>query len=958
MAENPPSNSDWAIYRRLLSYVGRYWFLLIFAFIGFITAAAAEGYFVSLFGNLIDEWDDAQVRAAATIPIMMAVVTAARALGAIVGEAAMSRVSFGVVYDLREQLFGHVLKSPSRYFDNATQGHIVSQITFTVTQLRDTGTDALRALIQDGLKVIAYLAFLMLIDWRLTLIFIAMAPILGLVVAFASSRFRRISRRIQHSMGDVTHVVSEVASGYREVKIFGGQRQEEDRFLAASKVNRQQNMKMVITKVLSSQTNETIIALGLCGLIVVLYSPEFGVQLTSGKAVEFLVLAGMLGRPIRKLSEINAKLQRGFAAAEDIFAQLDSGVEANTGTFEVQRARGEVLIHDLSFRYAEDSPEVLRNINLDIAPGQTVALVGRSGSGKSTLASLLPRFYEVEQGRILLDGIEIQSFELRNLRKHISFVSQQVTLFNDTLRNNIAYGDMASATDEQINQALRRSYADEFVSKLPEGLETMVGDDGVLLSGGQRQRIAIARALLKDAPLLIMDEATSALDNESEKYIQAALQEVMVGRTTLVIAHRLSTVESADVIVVMDQGQIVERGTHRELLSQEGLYADLYNAQFQDEEEPAAISVSPVLLSERKVSKRHARTGNLLGQSANAITRAWYDDALWVRLLVPLSWVYGWLSRRNSRKQKALGTQHGAKDKTHLPVVVVGNITVGGTGKTPMVVALVRFLEAKGFTPGVVSRGYKGKLSRQGALIPAGASAALYSDEGVMLKHKLQCPVAIAADRNRGIQLLEHEGCDLVIADDGLQHYAMARDVEIAVVDSTRGVGNGLLLPAGPLREPVERLEEVDFIVSHGGPSALSSRAYTMVSQPIRLRRLSDGKLAEVASFYEAHPRVRALCGIGNPERFLRTLTEIGVTVEPHIYPDHHGYTGDELDFSDGSTVVCTEKDAIKLSDLDIDLSQVWALEIAIELDQEFAEALLALLSDRQIESSTPGESR
>ncbi|MBL6815152.1 MAG: ATP-binding cassette domain-containing protein, partial [Pseudomonadales bacterium] len=503
VSDSTVGESDWVIYRRLLSYVGRYWGLLIFAFVGFVVAAAAEGYFVTLFGNLIDNWDDAKVRAAATIPLMMALVTVARAVGAIVGEAAMSRVSFGVVYDLREQLFGHILQSPSSYFDNANQGHIVSQITFTVTQLRDTGTDALRALIQDGLKVIAYLVFLFLIDWRLTLIFIAMTPVLGLIVVFASNRFRRISRRIQHSMGDVTHVVSEVANGYREVKIFGGQQQEEDRFLRASKVNRQQNMKMVITKVLSSQTNETIISLGLCGLIVVLYSPEFGVQLSSGKAVEFLVLAGMLGRPIRKLSEINAKLQRGFAAAEDIFQQLDSGIESNVGEFAPERAQGEVAIEDVSYCYSPDGPDVLRNIQLSIAPGQTVALVGRSGSGKSTLASLLPRFYDVQRGRITLDGTDIQSYELSNLRQHISFVSQQVTLFNDSLRNNIAYGDMAEVSDEAIQQALRRSYADEFVNQLPDGLDTLVGDDGVLLSGGQRQRIAIARALLKDAPVLI-----------------------------------------------------------------------------------------------------------------------------------------------------------------------------------------------------------------------------------------------------------------------------------------------------------------------------------------------------------------------------------------------------------------------------------------------------------------------
>lgn len=941
------NTSDSSLYRRLLSYVGRYWFLLIFAFLGFVTAAAAEGYFVSLFGNLIDDWDDAKVRAAATIPIMMAVVTVMRALGAILGEAAMSRVSFGVVYDLREQLFGHILKSPSSYFDNASQGHIVSQITFTVTQLRDTGTDALRALIQDGLKVIAYLVFLMLIDWRLTLLFIAMAPILGLVVAFASNRFRRISRRIQHSMGDVTHVVSEVANGYREVKIFGAQQQEAERFLAASKVNRQQNMKMVITKVFSSQTNETIIALALCGLIVVLYSPEFGVQLTSGKAVEFLVLAGMLGRPIRKLSEINAKLQRGFAAAEDIFRQLDSGIEENAGSFELDRACGEVAIRDVSFRYVAEGPDVLHSINLHVAPGQTVALVGRSGSGKSTLASLLPRFYDIERGSILLDGHEIQDFELGNLRKHISFVSQQVTLFNDTLRNNIAYGDMADASDHAITQALQRSYADEFVRQLPDGLDTIVGDDGVLLSGGQRQRIAIARALLKDAPVLIMDEATSALDNESEKYIQAALQEVMVGRTTLVIAHRLSTVESADFIVVMDQGRIVQQGTHSELLTQSGAYADLYNAQFQDDQDAQAAVALEVAAAAH--AKPLIRSGTLLGRSTNSITRAWYSNALWVKVLLPLSWLYGWLSRRRARSQKAQCQQLAAQNQSRLPVIVVGNITVGGTGKTPLVVALVDFLAAQGFAPGVVSRGYKGKLSRKGALLPAGAAASQYSDEGVMLKHRLQCPVAIAAERTVGISLLQQAGCNLIIADDGLQHYAMTRDLEIAVIDASRGVGNGLLLPAGPLREPVERLSEVDFVVSHGGRSGLSSREYGMYSRPLRFRRLSDDTTVAVTSFHEHYPWVHAICGIGNPDRFLRSLTDLGISVEPHVYPDHHAYTGEEIDFASGVTVVCTDKDAIKLSELDINLSHVWALEIAAELDAEFTTALMARLDDLNI---------
>jgi tetraacyldisaccharide 4'-kinase len=275
-----------------------------------------------------------------------------------------------------------------------------------------------------------------------------------------------------------------------------------------------------------------------------------------------------------------------------------------------------------------------------------------------------------------------------------------------------------------------------------------------------------------------------------------------------------------------------------------------------------------------------------------------------------------------------------------LPVIVVGNITVGGTGKTPLVVALVQLLVDQGFTPGVVSRGYKGKLSQQGALIPPGASAAAYSDEGVMLKHKLHCPVAIAAERNRGIALLQQAGCDLVVADDGLQHYAMARDIEIALIDATRGVGNGLLLPAGPLREPVSRLAEVDFVVSHGGASGLVPEEYTMRTMPLHFRRLSDGGVVSLDEFVQRHPWVHALCGIGNPSRFLSTLTELGISVEPHIYPDHHGYTGDELDVALGQVIVCTDKDAMKLMELDVDLSVVWALEITLELDSAFVAAL------------------
>ncbi|MED6342222.1 MAG: lipid A export permease/ATP-binding protein MsbA, partial [Pseudomonadota bacterium] len=725
------NTSDWQTYKRLLSYLAPYWFLFAISVLGFLLAAGAEGYFVRLFGNLIDEWDNEAARAAATIPLMMAAAAGLRAIGTIVGESVMARVSFNMVFNLRQQLFDQLLRLPTEYFDANAQGHIVSRITFTVTQLRDTSTDAIRAVVQDGLKVIVLLGFMLALNWRLTLIFIAAAPLLALVVVFASSRFRRIAKRIQHSMGDVTHVVSEAVSGFRVVKTFGGENYEHSRFERASKVNRQQNLKMAMTRVFSSQLNETIITVALCGLILLLYRPDVGGALSGGEAVMFLSWAGMLGRPIRKLSEINAKLQRGIAAAEDVFSQLDAAVEVDQGKEQLGRINGELRFDGVSFRYQADGPDVLSDINLQIAAGQKVALVGRSGSGKSTLASLLPRFYDAKRGVIKLDGIDINDFQLASLRQQIALVSQQVTLFNDTLRNNIAYGDLADIDDAEIMLAVQRAHADEFINAMPEGLDTIVGDDGVLLSGGQRQRIAIARALLKDAPVLIMDEATSALDNESEKHIQAALVEVMAGRTTLVIAHRLSTIESADVIVVLENGCIVEQGTHQQLLDRGAQYAKLHAAQFQDVPEPEDPTKPEPEPTSNPRSAPHGlfeTSANYASRSASVLSHFWYSNSYWAVLLAPLSWFYGLVSRRLRRSQQQASNGTG---RVHIPVIVIGNITVGGTGKTPMVIWLVEQLQKRGFRPGIAMRGYKGSASRGGALVNTVGDAKVYGDEAL-----------------------------------------------------------------------------------------------------------------------------------------------------------------------------------------------------------------------------------
>ncbi len=931
---------DWATYKRLLRYVAPYWFLLVVSFVAFLIAAGAEGYFAKLFGELIDSWDGAIGQAVISIPLIMFATALIRAVGTISGEALISRVSFNVVFNLRQELFGQLLRLPSAFFDKNTQGHIVSRLTFTVAQLRDTGTDALKTIIQDGLKVIVYLGFMLWLDWRLTLLFIGTVPILALLVVFASNRFRRISRRIQSSMGDVTHVVSEAVSGYRVVRTFGGQDYEQSRFQKFSRVNRQQNLKMAITKVMSAQINETIVALALCILILLLYQGSSG--MTAGEAVMFLGWAGMLGRPIRKLSEVNAKLQRGLVAAHDVFDQLDQTVEENQGEQPVDRSRGSLVFDDVSFRYEKETP-VLHHVSLNIEPGQTVALVGRSGSGKTTLASLIPRFYELESGRILLDGRDIREYELSALRQQIALVSQQVTLFNDTLRNNIAYGDLADVDDDELETAIEQAHAGEFIHTLPQGLDTIVGDDGVLLSGGQRQRVAIARALLKNAPILILDEATSALDNESERHIQAALQAVMEGRTTLVIAHRLSTIESADLIVVLDEGRIVETGTHAELLAAGGLYAELHSAQFQDEPTSGTFSKRR---GHRKKTPTVQPKVEYFEKSALGITRAWYAGAWWLQLLRPLSAVYDWARRR---RLKPYLTGKKVPARTSLPVVVVGNITVGGTGKTPMVSWLVETLREAGFSPGIVLRGYGGALSKTGTLVPSGADPERYSDEAVQLRDRLGCAVTIAADRIKGLRLLETQVCDIAIADDGLQHYAMARDLEIAVVDGTRGLGNGLLLPAGPLREPLGRLHSVDWVIANGEPSHLVDEETVMRMHADGFYNLVTGELMTPEAFVDTHSDVHAVCGIGNPNRFFQTLQDLGLNSIKHIYSDHYNFNGEEVRFDDTLPVVCTEKDAAKFKNLEEEFLQVWYLRVSVALPDGARERLLGMLTERAI---------
>jgi ATP-binding cassette, subfamily B, bacterial MsbA len=952
--------SDWQTYKRLLGYVRPYWPLFLLSVLGFFLGSASEAFFVMLFGNLIDGWDEAAAEVAWRIPLLMLAAAVARGIGEITGELLLSQISFGVVHKVRTQLFDQLLQMPSAYFDASTQGHLVSRITYNVAQLRDAGTDALKILVQDGGKVFVYLGYMFYLSWTLSLIFVATAPLVALVVVYASRRFRRISRRIQNSMGDVTHVASEAVSGYRVVRIFGGEHYEQNRFHKSSHYNQRQNLKMVATKVTSTQVIQVFVVLALALLIGVLFHPEVGGDLTTGQVVTFLGLAAMLANPIRKLSEVNARLQRGLAAAEDIFGQMDQAPEADDGTLDVDRVEGRLEFRQLSFAYQGSNGSsaggsaggaanpVLKDITVTIEPGQTVALVGKSGSGKSTLASLIPRFYEASSGEILLDGRPLGTYTLASLRRQIALVTQQVTLFNDTLERNIAYGSLAQAEPAAIRSAVERAHADNFVDELPDGLQTIVGDDGVLLSGGQRQRVAIARALLKDAPILILDEATSALDTESERFIQAALDEVMRGRTTIVIAHRLSTIEKADVILVMEHGRIVERGSHAELLGRDGAYAALYAAQF--EPNPTTRAAPPRRAVLPQVHKPVAASDH----AGSALTRAWYSNRAWPLALLPAAWLF---TRIVKRRRLSYLSGSRLPWRAPVPVVVVGNITVGGTGKTPLVVWLARWLIARGFKPGIVSRGYGGRRGRQPLLVDARSDPRLAGDEAPLLARRSGCPVVVCGDRVRAVaHLLENCGCDLIIADDGLQHYALARDVEIAVVDGSRGLGNGRCLPAGPLREPRDRLDQVDLVLVNGSALGLRADECLMTVLPRAFVHLVTRERLAADVFASRHSHVHAVAGIGNPGRFANTLQELGLEVLLHGYPDHHPFDGSELDFDDDLPVVCTEKDAVKLSRLAGMPAHCWYLEIDVELDPAAEQRLSEVLRKHGIGSRATGE--
>ena len=919
-----------AAYRRLFGYTKGFRRFFLYAFIGMAIYSLAEMQMARFVQTLIDDvFVTRNEQIINSILIMLVFIVLGRSLGHLIQIYFMSAVSRGVILTLRKDMFRKLLVLPLSFYDKSSTGEVISSFSFNVEQIADSITTAITTIVQDTILIVFLVGLMVYTNARLSLVLFLLLPLAAIIIYGVSSRFRKYSRRIQQTIGRVTHIVNETVDGHQVVKIFGGERQERSKFAIANQHNYQQNMRLTLTRALTAAMVQLIAGAALLGVIYLSVSGWVG-DVSPGDFSLFLVAMARMAPPLKHWTNLNAQMQRGIAAAISIFELLDEEPEQDTGSLELNQAKGRIDFKNVSFGYDPNKGGVLNNINFNVKPSETVALVGRSGSGKSTIVKLLPKFYEVNQGEILLDGKNINRYALRNLRNQIAYVGQNITLFNDTIANNIAYGGSIEASREDIVAAAKAANAMDFIDQMPEGLDTIVGEDGILLSGGQRQRLAIARALLKDSPILILDEATSALDTESEQMIQAAIDNLVKDRTTIVIAHRLSTVENADRILVLDNGSIVESGTHDKLLEKDQQYASLYKLQFNtgvsSDHQAAIEKESPI------INYPIAGQDFLSDRPQTTIwERMWYGYHPFAQLLAPIGYFFNiavsirrWFYRRGLIRS----------NKFDVPVIVVGNITVGGTGKTPLVIWLANHLKSMGFKPGIISRGYRGRSKKWPLIVTADTSTKLAGDEAAMIVSRTGCPMVIGPDRIKDVRLLlDKYDCNIVISDDGLQHYKLGRNIEIVVADGTRGFGNGLMLPAGPMREPKSRLKEVDYIVTNG--------AYLPNSFPMKVT--GDSLVSFSSSISEplvawSDRTVHAVAAIGNPERFFTALRDAGMQIIEHRFEDHFSFSKRDIMFGDSLPVVMTEKDAVKCKTLvNSELAgQYWYLPVTAFVSEEF----------------------